>query len=319
MTSHTEVARLKGLIASGAMSVASPHDGAVFYSDDAGRNRIAAEAYAKRCGQAGKQTTTLEATPCGQWLESEHLYASPLALSADDIWAEASVKYAREASGSCRCFVAHAPSDRVFRKHELATLLDNDKVTDLNNIPRQTRGFLGGGAHGGLQIIVYPMKAERYRAWLKVQRMRACESVMEYLDMPAFCRRSGEMGLAPGGLMRQQIHDDEYGLDAWDTSLGQRCFVHLLNSEQWHSVTGQYPPGRAPRARDYTKAGLPWFEHYDEGAACRPGAPRLAGMDSVAAKAVKLGQSVLPENDAVTPDHVVELGPRWHQVTDGRW
>lgn len=138
MTSHTEVVRLKGLIASGAMSVASPHDGAVFYSDDAGKNRVAVEAYAKRCGQAGKQTTTLEATRCGQWLESEHLYASPLSLSADDIWAEASVKYAREASGSCRCLVAHAPSDRVFRKHELATLLDNDKVTDLNNIPRQT-------------------------------------------------------------------------------------------------------------------------------------------------------------------------------------
>jgi hypothetical protein len=78
MTSHTEVVRLKGLIASGAMSVASPRDGAVFYSDDAGKNRVVAEAYAKGCSQAGKKTTTLEATPCGKWLESENLYASTL-------------------------------------------------------------------------------------------------------------------------------------------------------------------------------------------------------------------------------------------------
>jgi uncharacterized Zn-binding protein involved in type VI secretion len=120
------------------MSVASPHDGAVFYSDDEGKNRIAAEAYAKRCGQAGKKTTTLEATPCGKWLESENLYATRLSLFADDIWALASVKYAGEASGSCRCFIANAPAERVFRKHELAALLANDKVTDLNNIPRQT-------------------------------------------------------------------------------------------------------------------------------------------------------------------------------------
>jgi uncharacterized Zn-binding protein involved in type VI secretion len=64
-------------------------------------------------------------------------YASPLSLAADDIWAAASVKYAGEASGSCRCFIANAPADRVFRKHELAALLNNDKVTDLNNIPRE--------------------------------------------------------------------------------------------------------------------------------------------------------------------------------------
>lgn len=137
MTSHTEVARLKGLIASGTMSVASPNDGAVFYSDDAGKNRVAAEAHARRCSRAGKETTTLEATPCGKWLENENLYVSPLSLFADDIWATASIKYAAEASGSCRCFVANAPSVRVFRKHELASLLNNDKVTDLNNIPRQ--------------------------------------------------------------------------------------------------------------------------------------------------------------------------------------
>lgn len=140
MTSHMEVARLEGLIESGAFSVASPRDGAVFYSDDAGKNRAAAEAYAKHCSQTGKMTTTLEATPGGKWLESQNLYSSPLGLSgdeADQVWAALSVKYADEASGSCRCFIAKAPRERVFREHELAALVNNDKVTDLNNIPRQ--------------------------------------------------------------------------------------------------------------------------------------------------------------------------------------
>lgn len=141
MTSHMEVARLESVIASGSFSVASSHDGAVFYSDDAGKNRVAAEAYAECCQQAGKQTTTLEATPCGRWLEGEELYAPMSGLSreeADQVWAAASVKYAGEASGSCRCFIVNAPAERVFRKNELAALLANDKVTDLNNIPRQT-------------------------------------------------------------------------------------------------------------------------------------------------------------------------------------
>lgn len=141
MTSHMEVVRLEGVIASGTFPVASPHDGAVFYSDDAGKNRAAAEAYTELCSRAGKKTTTLEATPCGKWLESRNLYTPASGLSrqqADQVWGKASVKYASEASGSCRCFIVKAPSERVFRNHELAALLNNDKVTDLNNIPRQT-------------------------------------------------------------------------------------------------------------------------------------------------------------------------------------
>lgn len=141
MTSHMEVVRLEGVIASGTFPVASSHDGAVFYSDDAGKNRGAAEAYAELCSRAGKKTTTLEATPCGKWLENQNLYTPASGLSrqqADQVWGKASVKYAGEASGSCRCFIVNAPRERVFRKHELAALLNNDNVTDLNNIPRQT-------------------------------------------------------------------------------------------------------------------------------------------------------------------------------------
>ena len=50
---------------------------------------------------------------------------------------------------------------------------------------------------------------------------RLCEEEAGYAHcvFPA-TRRLGapprEMGLAPGGLMRQEIYEDEYGLEAWD-------------------------------------------------------------------------------------------------------
>jgi len=71
-----------------------------------------------------------------------------------------------------------------------------------------------------------------------------------------------EMGLAPGGLMRQEIYKDEYGIDAWDTSTYSRCFVHIVNSIQLFHLTGCKPPGKPQTAQDYTAAGLPWFDYY---------------------------------------------------------
>lgn len=142
MAPNREVGRLEGEVASGAHSVASLPDGAVFYSDDGDRNRVAAEDYVEHCHRSGKPATTLEATPCGKWLEGQKLYeaaTSPLSRSeADEVWATASAKYASEASGNCRCFIINAPAHRVFRRYEFARLLNNDRVTNLNNIPRET-------------------------------------------------------------------------------------------------------------------------------------------------------------------------------------
>ena len=42
-----------------------------------------------------------------------------------------------------------------------------------------------------------------------------------------------DMGLAPGGRMRQEIYDDPFSLDDWDHENASRCFVHLTNSMVW--------------------------------------------------------------------------------------
>ena len=189
----------------------------------------------------------------------------------------------------------------------------------------------GAAEHGGLQIIVYPMKRERYEAKLKAEaeareRYKAAIKAGVEFEEVAFQRwgdfkcatKPRSMGLAPGGLMRQSIFIDLEGIEAWDQANPSRCFVHILNSEQWQAATGQLTPGTPLTAADYADAGMPWFEYYsDSGAAA--GAKPLAQLDSVAAMGVKLGQKPLPENEAITPSVVILLGPTADVVQDGQW
>lgn len=174
----------------------------------------------------------------------------------------------------------------------------------------------GAAEHGGVQIIVYPMKRDRYEEMLK-RNTRVFDADVCY-SLAAPCE-SASMGLAPGGLMRQEIYEDEYGYDAWDVSQSSRCFVHILNSAQWKIATGKPVPGQQPSAADYTKAGLPWFEYYDDKLGALSGAKKLAGMDSVAAKGVKLGEKPLVENDVVNPQKIVPLGSGSAKVNEGKW
>jgi len=171
--------------------------------------------------------------------------------------------------------------------------------------------------HGGLQIIVYPMKLERYEALLE-QQQRLVSFSEHFLSCDMLCE-SASMGLAPGGLMRQEIYEDEYGLDAWDQSRSSRCFVHILNSAQWQAATGKPAPGKPPTAAHYTQAGLPWFDYYDDQLVALKGSNKLAGMDSVATKGVKLGNKPLADTEAVKPKTVIHLGPHDGQVEEGNW
>lgn len=176
----------------------------------------------------------------------------------------------------------------------------------------------GAAEHGGLQVIVCPIKREIYE---EIQRKRA-EAARRDSMVTSSCSVSIKayvsMGLAPGGLMRQEIYKDKYGLDAWDTTSPTRCFVHILNSAQWTAATGKPAPGTAPTASEYTAAGLPWFEYYADKPALQ-GSKTLAGLDSVAAKGVKKGEAPLPENDPVVPKTIIKIAGAPGTVADGKW
>lgn len=162
----------------------------------------------------------------------------------------------------------------------------------------------GEAEHGGLQIAVYPMKrtvyAEKY-GFPEVPRKGVSRDSEMCIKAPS------PMGLAPGGLMRQEIYEDEHGVDAWDTSLCARCFVHIVNSVQLLHLTGCTPPALPPTAKDYTDAGLPWFDYYDGDRKALEGVKELWELDSVASVKLKKGEGFLPDNDPVTPAEVKRL------------
>ena len=176
----------------------------------------------------------------------------------------------------------------------------------------------GKAEHGGLQIIAYPMKAKIYEQ-LFAQRLE--ETMGRKKCMPASAPMETcadmEMGLAPGGLMTQEIYDDPYGIDAWDTNAAARCFVHIVNSEHFLKITGAAPPHLPPSASDYTNSGLPWFDYYGGDKTALEGAPKLSQLDSVAAKAIKQNEVIFADNTAVSPTNVVTVGK--HGVRDGDW
>ena len=176
----------------------------------------------------------------------------------------------------------------------------------------------GEAEQGGLQIIVYPMKRDRYDEYRKrLDEQRVTDTMdMEFCFEAAPC--VAEMGLAPGGLMRQQIDEDEYGYDVWDQTAGSRCFVHITSSLSYSAITGSRPPHEPPAAQDYTDAGLPWFEFYAADKKALTGAAKLAGLDSVAAKRIKKGEGVISGNASVAPKHVVQLGDG-HRVREGEF
>ena len=122
--------------------------------------------------------------------------------------------------------------------------------------------------------------------------------------------------LAPGGLLRQEIYEDRFGKDVWDTSTYSRCFIHIVNSTQYHHIVGEYPPHRPPSAADYTDAGLPWFNYYDAELTALPGSETLAGLDSVAAKGIKKNEQLLDDNQPLDISNMKVIKADTHRVRE---
>ncbi len=207
----------------------------------------------------------------------------------------------------------------------------------------------GKAEFGGIQIKVFPMKAECFeRRWperpptlsygggdgLKggfsyggggtTLRSMGMNSVTRDMAKSAPSRgvliseTALDMGLAAGGRMKQQIFDDPYGLEEWDQNADKgRCFVHLVNTAVWRSITGKEPPTVPFTAAEYVSHGYPWFDFYSDGPAISA-TPALAGVASVAEMQQKTGIPVLPENQSVKPTKVVPLTSKT-SVRDGEW
>ena len=72
------------------------------------------------------------------------------------------------------------------------------------------------------------------------------------------------MGLGAGGVMKQKVYPDPYGVDIWDQDNYGTVVVHIVNSRQFRELTGFDPPPTPISADSYSEQRFPWFALYDE-------------------------------------------------------
>lgn len=168
----------------------------------------------------------------------------------------------------------------------------------------------GEGKFGGLQIAVYPMKRKAFESIFSKQELTehdiySMESRLQSLD-------SREMGLAPGGAMRQEIYDDPHEFKDWDRETGSRCFVHILNSTTWSGTTGELPPTEPRTAQDYSNAGLPWFDYYAKEVNALAHPSKLTELKGI-------GKQPTDEDGPVKPPKVIHLVTSKDTVREGKF
>lgn len=160
---------------------------------------------------------------------------------------------------------------------------------------------------GGVQLQSFPLVEERLAQWRELERRAATRSRTAYgaaLPMSAAAagppRAPAAMGLGVGGSMRQEVYRDDRPLSDWADTPAGRVFVHLVTPPEWRRITGEaHPPSPVDRAA-YTKAGLPWFDYYDQDAT------DLAPTDTL--------DGVKPVGDWLGDDHEPWQEPSPHQV-----
>ena len=100
---------------------------------------------------------------------------------------------------------------------------------------------------------------------------------------------------------------DSYDLDDWDTAHSSRCFVQIVNSMLWRSITGMNPPSIPLTAKEYARLNLPWFETYEKKSVALTEGRVLRGLKSAFGMGREKGDVPFPENESVDADIVIRL------------
>lgn len=132
----------KEFVESDFTAFSAPPNGSVFWSGK--KNRCRAESFANHQAKLGNFAVTLERTSGGQQIDhagadGEGLFKDPEIEKSDarEIWARAGARFAREARGEVHSFSAGSHEQSVFRSVEMPLLLENERVTAINGIPRE--------------------------------------------------------------------------------------------------------------------------------------------------------------------------------------
>ena len=146
--------------------------------------------------------------------------------------------------------------------------------------------------HGGFQLAVFdpkqgifsepqPEKWEDYTFSYREDGMALhARAPRIYEDSHSLFSRSAgpkegrdlEMGIAAGGSIKQQILEDEYGIETWDASEHLSLNIRIVNSAVYEEITGNAAPPTPITTEAYAKNGIPWFSQYEETRKSVPGA-----------------------------------------------
>ncbi|WP_210587136.1 hypothetical protein [Streptomyces sp. GESEQ-35] len=223
------------------------------------------------------------------------------------------------------CAVSGRPwSDRLSRNPQNYVVLPRQPWLDgINSGKGTVRQFvavpLGMGATvegqvtgeevwGGVQLQSFPLVDGALAVWREEQRLRAEREARSMKAAGGFgaampmsappapgaaaagrARPAAEMGLGVGGSMRQEVYQDDRPSTDWAEESAGRVFVHLVTPPQWRRITGEAPPPSPVDRAAYTRAGLPWFDYYDQDA------EDLAPTDTL--------DAVKPVGDWIGDDH----------------
>jgi hypothetical protein len=161
---------------------------------------------------------------------------------------------------------------------------------------------------GGLQIVAFPLKREVYeRLFTTTALARGGWGSGKMALSRAFGGEETEMGLVPGGRMKQEIYRDHFQLSDWDQRHRARCFVHITNAPQWRTITGEAPPTKPVTPDAYRQAGIPWFDYYAADLEALEGSGVLSRLKSLAQMSHDRRETPIPENDPILVKRVVHL------------
>lgn len=165
----------------------------------------------------------------------------------------------------------------------------------------------GKADQGGLQIIVHPMNKSVFKEKFPERDPDDRGPEVMYSACFSACEPASDMGLAPGGKMKQEIYEDPYEFEDWDQDDSSRCFIHIANSLVWRSITSEEPPTIPFTSKEYSEAGLPWFDFYNDNATAIDGSDKLNGLKTVTEMATEKQDNPLPENEAVDTENIIIL------------
>jgi hypothetical protein len=165
----------------------------------------------------------------------------------------------------------------------------------------------GEEKYGGIQILVFEPVMGLFP---DNPPALTAEAIPSAFAAPTLQKTGMEFGLAAGGKVAQKIYPDPHGLPTWEGKPSAEFQVWLVNGALFSKITGEIPPPSPVSARDYSQAGLPWFEWYDEDRKSLDAILIMAKLKSAATIRAESGQNPDPADDhvSISPDQIRRIG-----------